>query len=164
MRFLEVDNTAVRISQIKRLKSVKQNRNDEDVKQALDELTKCAETGEGNLLELSIIAARARATLGEISSAIEKVSGRYKAVTRTISGVYSSEYAKDDELFEQVRKMTDEFAKEEGRRPRIMIAKMGQDGHDRGAKVVATAYADMGFDVDVGPLIPNSRRNRTASC
>jgi methylmalonyl-CoA mutase len=152
IEILEVDNTAVRISQIKRLQSVKQNRNDEDVKQALDALTKCAETSEGNLLELSIVAARARATLGEISSAIEKVSGRYKAVTRTISGVYSSEYAKDDELFEQVRKMTDEFAKEEGRRPRIMIAKMGQDGHDRGAKVVATAYADMGFDVDVGPL------------
>jgi methylmalonyl-CoA mutase len=152
IEILEVDNTAVRLSQIKRLNEVKKNRNDEDVKQALDALTKCAETGEGNLLELSIVAARARATLGEISSAIEKVSGRYKAVTRTISGVYSSEYAKDDELFEQVRKMTDEFAKEEGRRPRILIAKMGQDGHDRGAKVVATAYADMGFDVDVGPL------------
>jgi methylmalonyl-CoA mutase len=152
IEILEVDNTAVRLSQIKRLESVKQNRKDEDVKQALEALTKCAETGEGNLLELSIVAARARATLGEISSAIEKVSGRYKAVTRTISGVYSSEYAKDDDLFEQVRKMTDEFAKEEGRRPRIMIAKMGQDGHDRGAKVVATAYADMGFDVDVGPL------------
>jgi len=152
IEILEVDNTAVRLSQIKRLQSVKQNRKDEDVKKALEALTKCAETGEGNLLELSIIAARARATLGEISSAIEKVSGRYKAVTRTISGVYSSEYAKDDELFEQVRKMTDEFAKEEGRRPRILIAKMGQDGHDRGAKVVATAYADMGFDVDVGPL------------
>lgn len=152
IEILEVDNTAVRLSQIKRLNEVKKNRNDEDVKQALDALTKCAETGEGNLLELSIVAARARATLGEISLAIEKVSGRYKAVTRTISGVYSSEYAKDDELFEKVRKMTDEFAKEEGRRPRIMIAKMGQDGHDRGAKVVATAYADMGFDVDVGPL------------
>lgn len=152
IEILEVDNTAVRISQIKRLQSVKQNRNNEEVKQALDALTKCAETGEGNLLELSVVAARARATLGEISSAIEKVSGRYKAVTRTISGVYSSEYSQDDKLFEQVRKMTDEFAKEEGRRPRIMIAKMGQDGHDRGAKVVATAYADMGFDVDVGPL------------
>ena len=152
IEILEVDNTAVRLSQIKRLNEVKKNRNDADVKQALNALTKCAETGEGNLLELSIVAARARATLGEISSAIEKVSGRYKAVTRTISGVYSSEYAKDDELFEQVRKMTDEFAKHEGRRPRILIAKMGQDGHDRGAKVVATAYADMGFDVDVGPL------------
>ena len=118
-------------------------RQDEDVKQTLDALTKCAETGEGNLLELSIIAARARATLGEISLSIEKVSGRYKAVTRTISGVYSSEYAKDDKLFEQVRKMTDEFAIEEGRRPRIMIAKMGQDGHDRGAKVVAVSYTHL---------------------
>lgn len=152
IEILEVDNTAVRLSQIKRLNEVKKNRNNEDVQKALDDLTKAAETGEGNLLELSIVAARARATLGEISLAIEKVSGRYQAVTRTISGVYSSEYAQDDELFEQVRKMTDEFAKEEGRRPRIMIAKMGQDGHDRGAKVVATAYADMGFDVDVGPL------------
>jgi len=152
IEILEVDNTAVRLSQIKRLQEVKKNRNYEEVKQALDTLTKCADTGEGNLLELSIVAARARATLGEISSAIEKVSGRYKAVTRTISGVYSSEYAKDDGLFEQVRKMTDDFAKHEGRRPRILIAKMGQDGHDRGAKVVATAYADMGFDVDVGPL------------
>jgi methylmalonyl-CoA mutase len=152
IEILEVDNTAVRLSQIKRLQSVKQNRNDEEVKQSLNALTKCAETGKGNLLELSIVAARARATLGEISLAIEKVSGRYKAVTRTISGVYSSEYSQDDELFEQVRKMTDDFAKQEGRRPRIMIAKMGQDGHDRGAKVVATAYADMGFDVDVGPL------------
>jgi methylmalonyl-CoA mutase len=152
IEILEVDNTAVRLSQIKRLLEVKKSRNDKDVKQALEALTKCAETGEGNLLELSIVAARARATLGEISLAIEKVSGRYKAVTRTISGVYSSEYSKEDELFEQVRKMTDEFAKEEGRRPRILIAKMGQDGHDRGAKVVATAYADMGFDVDVGPL------------
>ena len=152
IEILEVDNTAVRLSQIKRLQSVKQNRNNEEVQKALDDLTKAAQTGEGNLLELSIIAARARATLGEISLAIEKVSGRYQAVTRTISGVYGSEYAQDDELFEQVRKMTDEFAKEEGRRPRIMIAKMGQDGHDRGAKVVATAYADMGFDVDVGPL------------
>lgn len=152
IEILEVDNTAVRLSQIKRLNEVKKNRNNEEVQNALEALTKCAETGEGNLLELSIVAARARATLGEISSAIEKVSGRYQAVTRTISGVYSSEYAQDDELFEQVRKMTDEFAKQEGRRPRIMIAKMGQDGHDRGAKVVATAYADMGFDVDVGPL------------
>ncbi|MFZ2865449.1 MAG: methylmalonyl-CoA mutase [Ignavibacteriaceae bacterium] len=152
IEILEVDNTAVRISQIKRLQDVKKNRNDDEVKKALDAITKCAETGEGNLLELSIVAARARATLGEISTAIEKVSGRYQAVTRTISGVYSSEYAQDDHLFEQVRKMTDEFAKHEGRRPRILIAKMGQDGHDRGAKVVATAYADMGFDVDVGPL------------
>jgi methylmalonyl-CoA mutase len=152
IEILEVDNTTVRLSQLKRLQEVKKNRNDDVVKKALEALTNCAETGNGNLLELSIIAARARATLGEISLAIEKVSGRYKAVTRTISGVYSSEYAKDDELFEQVRKMTDEFAKNEGRRPRILIAKMGQDGHDRGSKVIATAYSDMGFDVDVGPL------------
>lgn len=152
IEILEVDNTAVRLSQIKRLNEIKKNRNNDEVQKALESLTKAAETGEGNLLELSIVAARARATLGEISLAIEKVSGRYQAVTRTISGVYSSEYAQDDELFEQVRKLTDDFAKEEGRRPRIMIAKMGQDGHDRGAKVVATAYADMGFDVDVGPL------------
>jgi methylmalonyl-CoA mutase len=152
IEILEVDNTAVRLSQIKRLNEVKKTRNTDEVEKALEALTRCAETDEGNLLELSIVATRARATLGEISLAIEKVSGRYKAVTRTISGVYSSEYAQDDELFEQVRKMTDEFAKQEGRRPRIMIAKMGQDGHDRGAKVVATAYADMGFDVDVGPL------------
>lgn len=152
IEILEVDNTAVRLSQIKRLQEVKKTRNNEEVQKALDALTKCAETGEGNLLELSIVAARVRATLGEISSAIEKVSGRYQAVTRTISGVYSSEYSEDDKLFNQVRQMTDEFANREGRRPRIMIAKMGQDGHDRGAKVVATAYADMGFDVDVGPL------------
>ena len=152
IEILEVDNSTVRLSQIKRLEEVKKNRNNEEVKHALDDLTKCAESGEGNLLELSIVAARKRATLGEISSAIEKVSGRFQAVTKTISGVYSSEYSQDDKLFEEVRKMTDEFAKHEGRRPRIMVAKMGQDGHDRGAKVVATAYADMGFDVDVGPL------------
>ena len=103
------------------------------------------------MLDLAVKAARARASLGEISDAIEKVKGRHKAVIRTISGVYSSEYS-DKELFDQVRKATDEFEKEEGRRPRILVAKMGQDGHDRGAKVVATAYADMGFDVDIGPL------------
>jgi methylmalonyl-CoA mutase len=153
IEILEVDNSAVRISQIKRLQQVKSNRNDEDVKACLTAITKCAETREGNLLELSIKAARARATLGEISDAVEKVSGRYKAVTRTISGVYSSEYgSSEDDMVKKAREMTDEFAESEGRRPRIMVAKMGQDGHDRGAKVVATAYADMGFDVDVGPL------------
>ncbi len=152
IEILEVDNTAVRLSQIKRLQHIKQNRNQKDVENALDAITKAAESGEGNLLELASEAARKRATLGEISYAIEKVCGRYQAVTRTISGVYSSEYSKDEHSFDQVRKMTDEFAVREGRRPRIMIAKMGQDGHDRGAKVVATAYADMGFDVDVGPL------------
>ncbi len=153
IEILEVDNTAVRLSQIKRLEEVKANRNNEEVTQLLEAITNVAESGEGNLLELSVNAARARATLGEISDAIEKVSGRYQAVTRTISGVYSSEYNSDeDNLMNEARKMTDDFSEREGRRPRIMIAKMGQDGHDRGAKVVATAYADMGFDVDVGPL------------
>lgn len=152
IEILEVDNTAVRQNQIKRIQEVKKKRNETEVQQALDAITNAAKSGEGNLLELAIDAARKRATLGEISYAIEKVCGRYQAVTRTISGVYSSEYSKDDQLFNEVRKLTDEFAHREGRRPRIMIAKMGQDGHDRGAKVVATAYADMGFDVDVGPL------------
>ena len=152
IEILEVDNTQVRLNQIKRIQEVKKTRNENEVQKALDAITKAAQSGEGNLLELAIDAARRRATLGEISFAIEKVCGRYQPVTRTISGVYSSEYSKDDHLFNEVRKMTDEFAQREGRRPRIMIAKMGQDGHDRGAKVVATAYADMGFDVDVGPL------------
>ena len=153
IEILEVDNTAVRISQIKRLQKIKSERNNDDVRAALEAITKCAETGDGNLLDLSVKAARARATLGEISDAIEKVSGRYQAVTRTISGVYKTEYSdENDGIVDKVRKMTDDFAESEGRRPRIMVAKMGQDGHDRGAKVVATAYADMGFDVDVGPL------------
>ncbi|MCO6472356.1 MAG: methylmalonyl-CoA mutase [Melioribacteraceae bacterium] len=153
IEILEVDNTSVRNAQIRRLTELKKNRDQQKVSAALEAITKCAETGEGNLLELSVNAARLRATLGEISYAIEKVSGRYKAVTRTISGVYNSEYksSEDDDL-KKVREMTDSFSEREGRRPRIMIAKMGQDGHDRGAKVVATAYADMGFDVDVGPL------------
>ncbi|MCL2566035.1 MAG: methylmalonyl-CoA mutase [Defluviitaleaceae bacterium] len=148
---LEVDNTAVRRAQIARLEKLKANRNQADVDKCLAEITKSAESGEGNLLDLAVKAARARASLGEISDAIEKVKGRHKAVIRTISGVYSSEFS-DNEIFEQVRKATDEFEKDEGRRPRILVAKMGQDGHDRGAKVVATAYADMGFDVDIGPL------------
>lgn len=153
MDILEVDNTAVRNSQIKRLNELKANRNESEVQNVLDALTKSAETGEGNLLELAVKATRARATLGEISRSLEKIWGRYQAVTRTISGVYSTEYGKgDDEKVAIARKMTDDFAAKEGRRPRIMVAKMGQDGHDRGAKVVATAYADMGFDVDVGPL------------
>jgi len=150
---LEVDNTAVRISQIKRLNDIKKTRNEEEVQKALTTLTNCAESKEGNLLDLAIKAARKRATLGEISDAIEKVSGRYKAVTRTISGVYSSEYkGSENEMLNKARELTNQFAEIEGRRPRILIAKIGQDGHDRGAKVVATAYADMGFDVDVGPL------------
>jgi len=148
---LEVDNTAVRQAQIARLEKLRANRNQAEVDKWLDAITKSMETGEGNLLELAVEAARARASLGEISMAIEKVCGRHKAIIRSISGVYSSEFS-DDEVIEEVRRMTDEFEKREGRRPRIMIAKMGQDGHDRGAKVVGTAYADMGFDVDVGPL------------
>ena len=148
---LEVDNTAVREAQIRRLAVLRANRNNEEVQIALDKLTHAAETGNGNLLELSIDAARKRASLGEISYSLEKVYGRYKAVIRSISGVYSSE-AKDDKTFAEACRMADAFAAMEGRRPRIMIAKMGQDGHDRGAKVVATGYADIGFDVDIGPL------------
>ncbi len=152
MTILEVDNTSVRLSQIKRLEEVRAQRNTKEVQSALAAITRCAETGTGNLLELSIKAARERATLGEISDAIEKVSGRYQAMTKTISGVYSSEFNVKNDAVKRAQRMTDDFAVREGRRPRIMVAKMGQDGHDRGAKVVATAYADMGFDVDVGPL------------
>ncbi len=148
---LEVDNTAVREQQLNRLKELKANRDNAKVQEALEAITKCTETGEGNLLALAINAARLRASLGEISSAVEKVTGRYQAVIRSISGIYSSEYS-DNEIIERVRKMADDFEQKEGRRPRILVAKMGQDGHDRGAKVVATAYADMGFDVDIGPL------------
>ena len=148
---LEVDNTAVRLSQIERLNKLRAERNNDDVQVALEELTRSAETGEGNLLALAIDAARKRASLGEISYALEKVYGRYKAVIRSISGVYSAE-SQGDEQYQKACKMADEFAALDGRRPRIMIAKMGQDGHDRGAKVVATGYADIGFDVDMGPL------------
>jgi len=151
IEILEVDNTAVRLNQLERLKQLKANRNQAEVEAALAAITHCAETGEGNLLELAVVAAQKRATLGEISSACEKVSGRYQAVIRTVSGVYSSTSAHDSE-FEKARELAAKFASLEGRQPRIMIAKMGQDGHDRGAKVVATAYADMGFDVDMGPL------------
>ena len=148
---LEVDNTAVRKQQIERLNDLKARRNNADVEKSLAAITKCAETKEGNLLELAVEAARVRATLGEISDACEKVSGRYKAIIRTISGVYSSE-TKGDETFGKASELAEKFAKKEGRQPRIMVAKMGQDGHDRGAKVVATGYADCGFDVDMGPL------------
>ncbi|HOW31395.1 MAG TPA: methylmalonyl-CoA mutase, partial [Bacteroidales bacterium] len=151
LEILEVDNTAVREAQIKRLQKLRAERNSDEVQKALEALTHAAETGEGNLLELSIDAARKRASLGEISYALEKVYGRYKAVIRSISGVYSSE-SHDDETYRKAGEMADKFAELEGRRPRIMIAKMGQDGHDRGAKVVATGYADIGFDVDIGPL------------
>ncbi len=148
---LEVDNTAVRESQIKRLEQLRRERNPEEVKKALQAITDACRSGEGNLLELSVDAARKRASLGEISLACEEVFGRYKAVIRSISGVYSSE-SMNDESFKKAVSLADEFAAMEGRRPRIMIAKMGQDGHDRGAKVVATGYADIGFDVDIGPL------------
>jgi methylmalonyl-CoA mutase len=153
IEILEVDNTAVRLSQIRRINEIKKSRNENAVRSSLEKLTKCAESRNGNLLDLAVDAARKRATLGEISDAIEKVSGRYKAVTRTISGVYSSEFQEsENEMLKKARELTDKFAENEGRRPRILIAKIGQDGHDRGAKVVATAYADMGFDVDVGAL------------
>ncbi len=148
---LEVDNTAVRKQQIERLQQLRAGRDNEAVRRALEAITECARTGQGNLLELAVEAARVRATLGEISDACEAVAGRYKATIRTISGVYSSG-TKNSEDFKKACAMTAEFAKKEGRQPRIMIAKMGQDGHDRGAKVVATGYADCGFDVDMGPL------------
>ena len=148
---LEVDNTAVRKAQIERLAKLRAERNNEDVQAALEALTECAKSGKGNLLELSIDAARKRASLGEISYALEKVYGRYKAKINLISNVYSTQ-TKDSDSFKKAQALTDEFAKLEGRRPRIMVAKMGQDGHDRGAKVVATGYADLGFDVDMGPL------------
>ncbi len=148
---LEIDNTAVRKAQIERLAKLRAERNNDEVQACLDALTKCAETGEGNLLELSIDAARKRASLGEISYALEKVYGRYKAKINLITNVYSSQTQESDN-FKKAQALTDEFARLEGRRPRIMVAKMGQDGHDRGAKVVATGYADLGFDVDMGPL------------
>ncbi|MDR1459003.1 MAG: methylmalonyl-CoA mutase [Bacteroidales bacterium] len=148
---LEVDNTVVREAQIARLTKLKAERNNEDVQKALDTITECAQTGKGNLLALSIDAARKRASLGEISTAMEKIYGRYKSKINLISGVYSS-ITNNSESFNKARELTDQFAEKEGRRPRIMVAKMGQDGHDRGAKVVATGYADMGFDVDMGPL------------
>jgi methylmalonyl-CoA mutase len=151
LEILTVDNSAVRDSQIRRLEQLRASRNEEECRKALDAITHAAETGEGNLLALAVDAASKRATLGEISYACEKVAGRYKAVIRTISGVYSSEY-KSDSDFEEAKALAAEFASRAGRQPRIMIAKMGQDGHDRGAKVISTGYADIGFDVDIGPL------------
>jgi methylmalonyl-CoA mutase len=148
---LDVDNAAVRQNQIDRLNILRKTRNTDEVNAALDAITEASRTGNGNLLELSVIAAQKRATLGEISSAIEKVAGRYTATIRSISGIYSSE-SMDDKNFKKARELAEEFARREGRQPRIMIAKMGQDGHDRGAKVVSTGYADIGFDVDIGPL------------
>jgi len=151
LHIMDVDNQMVRKQQIEQLERIKSTRDPEKVQNSLKKLTLCAQNQEGNLLELAVDAARNRATLGEISSALEVVFGRYKAQIKTFSGVYSKEI-KDDKSFEKAKQLADEFAKKEGRRPRIMIAKMGQDGHDRGAKVVATGYADVGFDVDIGPL------------
>jgi len=152
----EIETKAVRDKQLARLESVKASRDSAAVENALRALTGCAESGEGNLLELAVNAARLRATLGEISMALEKVFGRYQAVNRTISGVYSAE-SQDAPEFVKARNMAEEYAKIEGRRPRILVAKMGQDGHDRGAKIIATAFADEGFDVDVGPLFQTPR-------
>jgi methylmalonyl-CoA mutase len=151
LHILEVDNNAVRNAQVERLQQIKASRNEAKVKQVLANLTECAQSGDGNLLDLAVQAARERATLGEISDALEKVFGRYKATINSITGVYSREI-KEDETFKKAVELADKFAELEGRRPRIMVAKMGQDGHDRGAKVVATSFADLGFDVDIGPL------------
>jgi methylmalonyl-CoA mutase len=151
LQILDVDNDMVRKQQIERLTQIKSTRDNTKVAECLAKLTDCAQNSNGNLLDLAVEAARNRATLGEISDALEAVFGRYKAQIRSFSGVYSKEI-KSDESFEKAKQLADAFAKKEGRRPRIMIAKMGQDGHDRGAKVVATGYADVGFDVDIGPL------------
>ena len=151
LQILDVDNQMVRKQQLEQLDQIKATRDTEKVQNSLKKLTLCAQTGEGNLLEIAVEAARNRTTLGEISDALEAVFGRYKAQIKSFSGVYSKEI-KDDKSFEEAKKLADAFAVKEGRRPRIMIAKMGQDGHDRGAKVVATGYADVGFDVDIGPL------------
>ncbi|MBN6888796.1 methylmalonyl-CoA mutase [Cytobacillus horneckiae] len=151
IEILDIDNTAVRIKQIKKLEQLRAARDEDKVKAALIAITAAAEKGEGNLLELAVQAARVRATLGEISDAIEIVAKRHKAMIRSISGVYSAAFSNEEEINE-VKAMTDEFLENEGRRPRILIAKMGQDGHDRGAKVISTAFADLGFDVDIGPL------------
>ena len=151
LHILDVDNQMVRKQQIERLEKIKATRDNNKVKKSLEKLSYCAANANDNLLSLAVEAARNRATLGEISDALESVYGRYKAQIRSFSGVYSKEI-KNDESFEKARQLADTFAKKEGRRPRIMIAKMGQDGHDRGAKVVATGYADVGFDVDIGPL------------
>jgi methylmalonyl-CoA mutase len=151
-----VDNKAVRESQLRRLAEIRATRDQRAVDESLAALSNAAETASGNLLELAVRAARLRATLGEISTALEKVFGRYQAVNRTISGVYSSE-SQDNPEFQAARAAAEDFARLEGRRPRILMAKMGQDGHDRGSKVIATAFADLGFDVDVGPLFQTPR-------
>jgi len=147
----DIDNTAVRDAQIRRLEQVRSNRNDDACRASLAKLTEAAKDGTGNLLALAIDAARERATVGEISDALEDVYGRYRAMTRSISGVYGAAYENDEE-FQAIWKDVDAFAKAEGRRPRMLVSKLGQDGHDRGAKVIATGFADIGFDVDIGPL------------
>src|SRR5690606_20910928 len=147
----EVDNDAVRKAQVERLRHLKAERNNSEVEEALNQLTQAAEDKSKNLLELAIDAARKRATLGEITFAMEKVFGRHKALVQSISGVYSR-VAMDEQTFKEAKQPSDHFASLDGRRPRIMVAKMGQDGHDRGAKVIATGFADLGFDVDIGPL------------
>jgi methylmalonyl-CoA mutase len=152
LEVLKVDNTAVREAQIARLRELRAERDEAALTPKLEALTKCADTGEGNLLELAIDAARHRATVGEISDALERVWGRYQATIRSIEGVYRSEVGKDSEAVDRVRARSEEFSSKHGRRPRILVAKMGQDGHDRGQKVIATAFADLGFDVDIGPL------------
>jgi methylmalonyl-CoA mutase len=151
IEILDVDNTKVRMQQIERLEKLKKDRDSEKVRASLIAITNAAKSGQGNLLELCITAAEHRATLGEISFSLEQVFGRYKAQIKSISGVYSKEISMD-ENFKKAKQLADIFAEQEGRRPRIMIAKMGQDGHDRGAKVIATSFADLGFDVDIGPL------------
>jgi methylmalonyl-CoA mutase len=151
LELLEIDNQKVRKAQISRIQKTRRNRDAAKVDAALEQLKLCAGSGEGNLLELAIDAATANATLGEISLALEEVAGRHKAVIRSISGIYSKEIMKDKQ-FLKAQKMANDFAKMRGRRPRILVAKMGQDGHDRGAKVVASSFADLGFDVDIGPL------------
>ena len=151
MDILEVDNTAVREAQVQRLKQLRASRDEARCRASLAALTAGARTGQGNLLELAVTAAQARATLGEISDALEVVFGRYQAQIRSISGVYAAEFG-DDETVNKVRELIANFEQHEGRRPRVLIAKLGQDGHDRGAKVVATAMADLGFDIDIGPL------------
>jgi len=151
LEILDIDNTSVREAQLRRIATLKAERDETTVQNALTAITEAVKNGNGNLLDLSVKAAQARATLGEISDAIEKISGRHQAVIRSISGVYSAEYS-EVKAIDEVRDLTDKFADTEGRRPRILVAKMGQDGHDRGAKVISTAFADMGFDVDIGPL------------
>jgi methylmalonyl-CoA mutase len=149
---LKVDNTAVYNAQVERLEALRAKREQEVVDQALNALMRCAETGEGNLLDLAVVAGRAQATVGEISFAMERVFGRHRAETHAITGVYSSEVGEEMEDLRKARAATDAFAKRDGRRPRILVAKIGQDGHDRGQKVIATAFADLGFDVDIGPM------------